>query len=216
MREMKKFSLVTFLVLGLISSDMGAGTAASFLAKLQKKYEGIVSLTADFEQFFRSRAGQMHESGILFVKKPGRMYWEYLKPVPKTFVTDGEKSYFYVPRNNQLIISNLDLQNAQAPLLFLLDKGNLRTDFDAQFEEEEPSSRVGNTMLRLTPKRFQGEFAQVILEVDPASFLIQRLIVVEPLGNRNEYVLKNIRENIRIPDRRFDLKVPASVEVIRY
>ena len=187
---MKRLSLVTFLVLGLISGDLGAGTAASFVAKLQKKYESIASFTADFKQFFQSRAGQMRESGILFVKKPGRMYWEYLEPTPKTFVTDGEKSYFYVPRNNQLIISDLDLQNTQTPLLFLLDKGNLRTDFDAQFEEEEPSSRVGNTMLRLTPKRFQGEF------IDSA--------------------LENIRENIRIPDQRFDLKVPASVEVIRY
>jgi outer membrane lipoprotein-sorting protein len=52
------------------------------------------------------------------------------------------------------------------------------------------------------------------LEIDPSSDLIYRLIVIEPIGNRNEYIMKNFRENARISDRQFSFKVPKDVEVM--
>jgi outer membrane lipoprotein-sorting protein len=53
-----------------------------------------------------------------------------------------------------------------------------------------------------------------MLEIDPSTYLIYRLIVIEPIGNRNEYIMKNIRENIRISDQQFRFKLPKDVEVL--
>ena len=56
--------------------------------------------------------------------------------------------------------------------------------------------------------------SRLILEIDPSSDLIYRLIVIEPIGNRNEYVMKNFRENVRISDRQFIFKLPKDVQVM--
>ena len=212
---MKRITRIRLLIFALASGPLTAETPDELITRLQEKYERIRSFSADFEQLFQSRHSQLREVGVLIVKKPGKMYWEYRDPTPKVFISDGERSYFYVPRYNQLIVSDLDPENAPTPLLFLLGEGNLKTDFSVQFEKDEKSLQAGNTMLRLTPGRPQAEFSHIILEIRPLSFLIYRLIVFEPLGNRNEYILTNLREDVTIPDRRFRIRIPEGVEVIR-
>ena len=69
-------------------------------------------------------------------------------------------------------------------------------------------------MLRLMPVKAQGEFSHIILEINPRNFLIHRLIVIEPLGNRNEYIFTNLKEDVTIPNQRFRIKVPEGVEII--
>jgi outer membrane lipoprotein carrier protein len=149
------------------------------------------------------------------VKKPGRMYWEYRKPIQKYFVVDGDDCRFYVPKDRQVVHSKLDRDAAGAPLLFLLGKGDLERDFQALEEQEEKASQPGNWMLRLVPRAPQGEFEFIVLEVTPGTQQIARLIVVEPIGNRNEYRFTSIQENVKIPDRLFKLDIPPGVEVVR-
>ena len=48
----------------------------------------------------------VEESGRVIVKKPGRMRWEYQSPEEKLFVTDGSRSYFYIPIENQVMVSH--------------------------------------------------------------------------------------------------------------
>ncbi|MDA2935201.1 outer membrane lipoprotein chaperone LolA [Acidobacteria bacterium AH-259-D05] len=184
------------------------------MSRLQKKYEELESFSADFDQVFRSQNVQLWESGILMMKKPGKMYWEYRQPTSKFFIADGKKSYFYVPRDKQVIVTDWELTNIQAPLLFLLGKGNIQEDFNVELEQQEKVLQEANLLIRLTPKQPQAEFSHLILEVNSSSYLIQRLIVTEPIGNRNEYIISNFRENIRISDRQFDFKMPSGVEVM--
>ncbi len=148
------------------------------------------------------------------MKKPGKMYWEYKQPTPKLFIADGQKSYFYLPQDKQVIVSDLDMDNASTPLLFLVGKGRIREDFQVELEEAEKPLQADHLLVRLTPKQPQGNYSRLILEIDPSSYLIYRLIVIEPIGNRNEYVMKNFRENVRISDRQFNFKLPKDVEVM--
>jgi outer membrane lipoprotein-sorting protein len=96
-----------------------------------------------------------------------------------------------------------------------LGKGDLERDFQALEEQEEKASQPGNWMLRLVPRAPQGEFEFIVLEVTPGTQQIARLIVVEPIGNRNEYRFTSIQENVKIPDRLFKLDIPPGVEVVR-
>ncbi len=210
---MNRFSQAATFVLAM-SGLLMAQTPDELIAQLQRKYEALESFSADFEQMFQGGGVQLRESGIVKMKKPGRMYWEYQQPTPKLFVADGKKSYFYLPQDKQVIVSDLDLNNASTPLLFLVGRGKIREDFHVELEEAEKPLQVDNLLVRLTPKQPQGGYSHLILEVDPSSYLIYRLIVIEPIGNRNEYVLKNFRENIRISDRQFSFKMPEGVEVM--
>lgn len=181
---------------------------------LQQEYDQISSFKAKFEQTFRSRGISETESGIVMMKRPGRMYWEYQEPAKKYFVADGKKTYFYVPKDHQLVVSDLDLENEQSPLLFLLGRTDLERDYRVSHEEDAETTYPDDIVLRLTPRQPQPDFSYVLVELDSTDYLIRRLVVVEPIGQENEYLLTDFQQNVQIPDRIFRLKVPADVEVI--
>ena len=202
------------LVMILVGASSRAEGLDELVSRLQKKYEELESFSAQFDQLFQSRILQLKESGIVKMKKPGKMYWEYQHPTSKFFIANGQTSYFYIPRDSQVIVTELDLSEVRTPLFFLLGKGDIQKDFQVELEEQEEALEPANTLIRLTPKQPQGEFSFLLLEVDSSSYLIRRLVVVEPIGNRNEYILSDFQENIRIPDKQFDFKIPEGVEVM--
>jgi signal peptidase II len=189
-----------------------AQTDDSVVRRLQQRYDRIESLTARFEQTFTSRGISNTETGIVMMKRPGKMYWEYQQPTKKFFVADGEKTFFYVPKDNQVLVSELDLENSNSPLMFLFGKGDIERDFLVSSGSDPSKPQV--IQLRLTPRQPNPEFSYVVLEVASESYLVRRLIVVEPIGQQNEYRLEDLRENVQIPDQRFKLDIPSKVEFI--
>ena len=114
-----------------------------------------------------------------------------------------------------MTISDLDLEAADTPLLFLLGPKRIRDDFQVRFETGEGPMDESNLLLRLTPIQARAEFSHVLVEVSPTTFLIHKLSIVDPIGNRNDYILSRFRENVKIRDRQFRLKLPDGVEIIR-
>lgn len=188
------------------------GDTEKIVEQLQAEYETLHSFRADFSQTLRDRGIERTEQGYVLMKRPGRMFWEYTEPASKFFVADGKKSYFYLPSENQVMISDLDLEEEDSPLLFLLGKGDFTRDFHIQLEEA--SSSTHGPVLRLDPRVPQPDFSYLLIEVDPETGLIRKLTVVEPMGQENEYLLTAFQPNVQIPDRQFKLDLPSNVEVI--
>ncbi len=187
----------------------------TMVAQLQEKHEGIRTFSARFQLKELRRSGrEATESGVVMMKRPGKMYWEYDQPNRKIFVADGKNTYFYVPKDKQVMVSELDLEEVRTPLLFLIGRGNIQRDFVASWEQEEPPVAKETVLLRLTPKRHQPEFTHVLVELFPASHRIYRLAVIDPIGDRIDYTFTEFKENVRIPDSRFRLNVPSEVEII--
>jgi outer membrane lipoprotein carrier protein len=203
-----------FLVFA-IGLTVNASDPDHIIDRLQQEYEEIQSFTAHFRQTLRNRGITQTESGIVMMKKPGLMYWEYREPKKKYFIADGEKIYFYVPQDKQVYVSSMDLGESNSPLLFLLGRGSIRRDFYVELrkEENESDSRE-SASLRLTPRQAQPEFSELLLWISTSTFLIEKLVVVEPIGQRNEYELTEFKANEPIPDRQFVFKIPPHVEVI--
>ncbi len=183
--------------------------------RIQARYNAIQSFKAEFTQIYRSGFSEEQESGVLYMKKPGKMRWEYTHPTTKLFIADGKKTYFYVPRDKQVSIAEWNLDSASTPLLFLLGQGDLKKDFDIAEANKEPKLAGGDTVLILTPKTEQSGFKEVLLEVHRKDADIVRLSVVEHNGNKNDYLLRSFRANLPIPDDKFRFKIPKGVEVIR-
>lgn len=202
---------VWWLITGL---SLPAQNAEEIVQRLQARYERVHSFSARFHQVFRSREFDREETGIVLMKKPGRMYWEYQYPVPKLFLADGKKTYFYVPKDNQVMVADMKPE-AGTPLLFLAGKGKIREDFQVELESREKPLQPEHFLLRLTPKTAQGTFTHLLLEIIPSTYQIHRLSVIEPIGNRNDYILTDFKENVDIHDRQFQFKLPRGVEVIR-
>ena len=198
----------------------GSGAHAQDLSQLidgiQAKYSRMKGLSADFQQVYTGRDGRtIRESGHLLLKRPGKARWDYTSPERKLFLSDGKSVYFYVPGERQAAKSSIRASaDPQIPFLFLLGRGNLRRDFSKieVITDEQPIG-AGNRMLRLYPKRAPEDFKQLIVEVDPQSFEVRRLVIFERNGARMDFLLTNMRENYVAADGEFQFNPPPGVIV---
>jgi outer membrane lipoprotein carrier protein len=205
---------VTFVMLALLAALLAPAapqTAAQFLARrIEERQQAAGDLVARFTQTYRSGAlgRTLVERGVVKVKRPGRMLWEYETPEKKTFVSDGQKYYFYVPADKQVIVREQDPARG-LPALLLSGKGGLLSEFDASLETGPP----GRSRLRLVPKAADPEVSLVFLEVD-ALHRIRRIEVEDAQGTLSAFEFDDIRENVGLPDRTFRFDIPRGVEVI--
>src|SRR5258708_20749686 len=102
----------------------GAGHAAdvkTLAAAVDAHYNHLRSLEAEFTEVYRGSGMERTETGTLWLKKPGKMRWEYRSPREKLFVSDGRDAWFYVPADRQARkTAAQQLEDVRSPLSFLL------------------------------------------------------------------------------------------------
>jgi outer membrane lipoprotein carrier protein len=182
------------------------------MQKLQKKYSTLEGFKANFTQSYQSQrfSDGLSESGIVYLKKGGRMKWQYTKPEPKMFVSDGMFYYYYVPEDKQVIKSPINPGEQHSPTLFLAGRGDFVHDFKAEWSDPRP----GSHLIKLTPLKPQPDFQSLIVDVDPMTGLILRLLVIDEFSNRTEYKFTQIQENPQFPDNFFTFQPPPGTDVI--
>jgi outer membrane lipoprotein carrier protein len=185
--------------------------AAALARRIEQRHQRVADLTARFVQTYRSGllAQEVVERGVVSLKRPGRMLWEYRDPEKKTFVSDGKTFYFYVPADRQVIVREQAGQRG-IPALLLSGRDDLLAEFDAAIEKPPAP---GLQRLRLTPKKADPEVERVFLDVDDAD-RIRAVRVRDAQGNESRFEFDTIRENVGLPDRLFRFVVPRGVEVI--
>ena len=187
----------------------GNNEADMILARVESSYGNVRSFSADFVQAFSSRGISSTEYGRVLMQRPGLMRWEYLAPEKKLFIADGEKTYFYLEEENQLLVSEFNIEDTNSPLLFFLGKGDIRQRFSAALINQEEGLFV-----KLVPLQPDPEIDELIIEVNEKDFMLKRIIVRDPVGQQNEYVLTNMDKNVHIAKQQFEIKVPGDVEII--
>lgn len=189
-----------------------ATTPAEALARrVEARHRKVRDLTARFVQTYRSGAigRELVERGVLSLKPPNRMRWDYRAPERKTFVSDGRTSYFYVPADRQ-VIRREQRDARDLPSQLLSGQADILATFEVVLE---PSPGEGLQRLRLTPRTPEPEIEQLYVDVD-GSDRIRGLLVVDAQGNRSRFVFDSIKENVGLEDRLFRFEVPKGVEVI--
>lgn len=187
--------------------------AQEVAAALQRKYDAVKDFTADFVH--ESEGGLLRkkqsESGTLQVRKPGRMRWDYRKPEPKLFISDGRKIYLYVPADNQVIISPVPSEDqATTAVLFLVGKGNLTRDFAVSYAE---GGAPDAWALRLQPKLPERDYDWLQIVVDRRTLQIRSLSAADSQGGRSTFVFSNLRENVGLDDKPFQFRIPRGADV---
>src|SRR4051812_47025452 len=70
----------------------------ALLKNIEAPYNRSQSLKLDFsETYTGTKAPVQRDSGVLYLRKPGRMRWEYSSPAGKLFISDGKDVFFYSP-----------------------------------------------------------------------------------------------------------------------
>jgi len=179
------------------------------------RYNHLRSLQAEFTEIYRGLGIERMESGTLWLKKPGKMRWEYRSPKEKLFVSDGKNAWFYLPAERQAWQTPVrKLDDLRSPLAFLLGKTKLEKELQGlSLALDAVPSISGDIVLRGVPKGIADRVNQVMLEITPAD-QIARIILEEQDGSVTEYVFKDPKENVEIAEDRFRFVRPPGVEVI--
>jgi len=210
--------LRNFVVLGVATAISAASPVpdVSAIAKaVDARYDHLHTLQAEFTEIYRGAGMDRTESGTLWLKKPGKMRWEYRSPKEKLFLSDGKDAWFYVPGERQVrrtAVKKLD--DLRSPLAFLL--GKTRLEKELQGLSLAPDLRplaAGDVVLRGVPKALADRVSQVLLEISPESW-ISRILIEEVDGSVTEYRFNDQKENVEVSDRSFQFVPPDGVEVI--
>ncbi|MBI1987523.1 MAG: outer membrane lipoprotein chaperone LolA [Nitrospinae bacterium] len=195
--------------------------------RVQKKYEGTQGFTADFEQTTRLAAFKKEQvsSGKVFMKKPGRMRWEYQSPEKQLIVSDGDTLWIYNASLHQVIENKLSkAYDSKTPGLFLTGMGKLTEDFQVRFSPDLPQALGGGTpsgagpyTLELSPKdpQLQQNLSRLVITVNPKDYLVEKSVAYDPLGNVTALHFSNIRVNVGLPLSLFKFQVPKGAERIK-
>lgn len=210
--------MLSLLLVVAVSKASAEDRLNDLVEKIESHYDAVSDFEAGFTQRYERRLLRrtVEEKGTVSVKKPGRMRWEYRTPEEKVFVTDGTKTYFYLPAENQVMVSHQP-QGAMgmeegSPFELLAGRGRLSDSFTASFSDE-PATR-GGIVLRLDPKKPREEFEVVEIEVLPTDGRILRVVLIDTSSNRTEFLFDDVRENVGLPESLFRFAIPSGVEVV--
>jgi outer membrane lipoprotein carrier protein len=210
--------LRNFVVLFLATALATATPALdvhSIAQAVDERYNHLHTLQAEFTETYRGAGMERTESGTLWLKKPGKMRWQYRSPREKLFLSDGKDAWFYVPGERQVrrtAVKKLD--DLRSPLAFLLGKTKLEKELQGLSLAPDVSPlAAGDLVLRGIPKSLADRVSQVLLEITPEHW-IGRILIEEVDGSATEYRFSSQKEDVAIPDQRFQFTAPDGVEVI--
>ena len=184
-------------------------------AAVDAHYNHLRSLQAEFTEVYRGAGMDRTESGTLWLKKPGKMRWEYRSPKEKLFVSNGKDAWFYVPGDRQARKESAKkLEDIRSPLAFLLGKTKLEKELRGLSTAPDIAPlNAADTVLRGVPVAFADRISEIVVEIAPDSRIV-RLVMQGVDGAVTEYHFTDQQEDVAIADGRFDFRVPAGTEVV--
>jgi len=182
---------------------------------VDQHYDRLRSFQADFTEIYQGGGIERTESGTLWLKKPGKMSWEYRSPEEKLFVSDGKDAWLYLPAERQARKSSLKkLEDLRSPLAFLLGKTKLEKELSGlSFAPDVQTWKPEDSILRGVPRGMEDRVSQVLLEITP-THRIARIMIQGTDDSITEYRLSNQKEDVQIPDSKFRFVAPAGTETV--
>ncbi len=185
---------------------------SKLLKRVEERYNHAQSLEVAFRESYTAQGRRRTESGQLYLRKPGRMRWEYTTPAGKLFVSDGKNVYFYSPDTNRAEKMKLkETEDMRAPMAFLLG----RLDFHKDFKEfqAKPEGR-GAIQITAIPKSDKLPYREVSFVVDETNSRISRLVVSGQDASVLEFEFSGEKLNAPVADAQFRFEVPKGAEFV--
>ncbi|MBZ5577277.1 MAG: outer membrane lipoprotein carrier protein LolA [Acidobacteriia bacterium] len=155
------------LSIGLLAVSAFAADSSleALLKQVEARYNHAKTLQVLFtEQYTPPASVRRTESGILMLRKPGRMRWDYTQPKGKLWVSDGKDWWLYTPAENRAEKGKLkESEDMRAPLAFLLGK----LHFDKEFRNLKATPEGSDTRITAEPSTDDLPYSAVEFVVTP-------------------------------------------------
>jgi outer membrane lipoprotein carrier protein len=187
------------------------------VAGIEATYGRINDLRADFAQvaYNRSLGQDIKAEGIVYIRKGGKMRWEYKSPSPQQIVSDGSSLWVYTPELNQVNKGSAPKALAGPAGSFLAGLGRLRDEFSVRFLN--PANRVdasGRPVLDLVPKSPTPLLTRLVLTVDPKDYIVRQAVLYDQLQNTVTMTFSKVTINSGLADSLFAFTPPPGAAVV--
>jgi outer membrane lipoprotein carrier protein len=180
-------------------------------ARVDRRYDQLQSLKAGFCESYAGLGMTRAESGTLFLRKPGRMMWQYSTPPGKIFLLDGKYAWFYSQGDAQVQrIPAAELDDLRSPLRFLLGHTQLEKELTGLTVAEAPN---GCFTLTGVPKGQEKRVTRLALTVTAAG-AINAIEVEEADGAITRFTFTDEQPGAEIPAQTFHFTPPTGVPVV--
>jgi len=216
---MVKAVAMVALVLLVAAGPVSAQSLDDVLREVEGVYGRMTDLRADFTQvaFNKSLSQSIPAKGTVYLKKGGKLRWEFTEPTPQEIVSDGKKLWVYTPTLNQANVAEAPEALAGPAGSFLAGLGKLRSEFQVRFlNPAQPKDTEGNWALDLTPKQPLPTLSRLILALDPKSWEIKKAVVHDQFENTVTMRFTKMVVNSGLPDRTFTFVAPKGVVIVPF
>jgi outer membrane lipoprotein carrier protein len=212
----------TLVVLLAVVTAAGGQTAQTqslddVVRGLEGAYGRINDLKADFSQnaFNKSLNQSIPATGSVYLKKGGKLRWEYTQPTPQEIVSDGKTLWVYTPSLKQVNVAPAPEALAGPAGSFLVGLGKLREHFGVRFlNPVQPRDGEGNVVLDLAPKQPLPTLSRLILSLDPRSWEVRKAVVYDQFENTVTMKFTKMALNSGLQDSLFTFTPPKGVATV--
>ena len=192
---------IALLPLAVLAAPVLAAPASPELTQVQRHLQSVASLTANFSQ--TDRAGKVL-TGMMTLKKPGKIRFQYEKGVPILIVADGKDLWFLdysVGQKSRWPIGN-------SPLGVLLDPKKDITRFATVQPTANPN--VVSVEARDPKHPEYGRITLIFAKTPsaPAGLMLQGWVALDSQNNRTTIRLTNQQFDVPVSDGAFRWRDP--------
>jgi outer membrane lipoprotein carrier protein len=184
---------------------------------LEGAYGKMNDLKAEFDQtaFNKSLNQSIPAKGTVYLKKGGKLRWEYADPTPQQIVSDGKTLWVYTPALGQVNTGAAPEALSGPAGSFLAGLGKVREHFGVRFlNPAQPRDPDGSVVLDLTPKQPLPTMARLILSVAPRSWEVRKAVIYDQFENTVTMQFRRTTVNSGLPDSLFTFVAPKGVATV--
>ena len=199
------------------ATSVSAATLDEVVRDLEAAYSRVTDLKADFTQsaFNKSLNQTIPAQGTVYLKKGGKLRWEYSDPTPQQIVSDGSTLWVYTQTLNQVNTGPAPEALAGPAGSFLAGLGKVREHFDVRFlNPAQPRDADGNYVLDLRPKQPLPTMSRLVLSIDPQQFLARKAVVHDQFDNTVTMKFTKVAVNSGLPDKLFTFVPPKGAATV--
>ncbi|HEY0713516.1 MAG TPA: outer membrane lipoprotein carrier protein LolA [Polyangia bacterium] len=191
-------------------------TVDKITARMQERYDSAADYRARFTQKYTYAATgrERTSTGEIFVKKPGRMRWNYQTPEPSLWLANNATMWMYEPEAKQAFKQDLKTSQLPAAVAFLTGKGKLTDEFEVAIAKELPYGTADDHRLSLKPKKAQSAYRSIYFVVDAKTFLVKQSVLINAQGDINAISFTDVALNTKLADDLFRWTPPTGTRVI--
>jgi outer membrane lipoprotein carrier protein len=217
MRIAIALAMLLALIAPVAAQTAPASTLEDIVRGVESAYGKMTDLKGEFTQsaLNKSLKQTIDAQGIVYLKKGGKLRWEYAEPTRQEIVSDGKTIWIYTPQLNQVNTGPAPEALSGPAGSFLSGLGKLREHFSVRFlNPAQPKDADGNVVLDLTPKQPLPTLARLILSLDAKSYDIRKAVVYDQFENTVTMRFTKLAVNTGVPDKMFVFTPPKGAATV--